>query len=71
MQTQTRLKAQRAIQVNETGGVFIALLTVLFIGLKLTGHVDWSLWWVLSPIWIGAALALAFLLLFILFAKHN
>ena len=26
------------------------LLTVLFIALKLCGIVDWSWWWVLSPI---------------------
>lgn len=36
------------------GGVgFIGLLTVLFIGLKLTGYISWSWWWVLSPIWIS------------------
>ena len=32
---------------------FINLLTVLFIGLKLTGHIDWSWWWVLSPLWLA------------------
>lgn len=38
---------------NKSGGVgFIGLLTILFIGLKLTDHIDWSWWWVLSPIWI-------------------
>ena len=36
------------------------LLVVLFIGLKLGKVIDWSWWWVLSPIWlpfvlIGAA----------------
>ena len=31
---------------------FIGLLTVLFIGLKLTGYIHWSWWWVLSPVWI-------------------
>lgn len=31
---------------------FISLLTVLFIGLKLTGYIDWSWVWILSPIWI-------------------
>ena len=36
------------------GGIgFTGLLTVLFIGLKLTGYIDWSWIWVLSPIWIG------------------
>ena len=23
----------------------------MFIGLKMTDHIDWSWWWVLSPIW--------------------
>jgi uncharacterized protein (DUF983 family) len=30
-----------------------ALLTVLFVGLKLTNYIAWSWWWVLSPLWIG------------------
>lgn len=28
---------------------FAMLLTVLFIGLKLTHYIDWSWFWVLSP----------------------
>ncbi len=36
-----------------SGGIgFCSLLTVLFIGLKLTDHIDWSWGWVLSPLWI-------------------
>jgi hypothetical protein len=34
-----------------------ALLTVLFVGLKLTNYIAWSWWWVLSPLWIGYLLA--------------
>ena len=30
-------------------------LTVLFVGLKLTGFIAWSWWWVLSPLWIPLA----------------
>jgi hypothetical protein len=38
---------------TSSGGVgFVGLLTILFIGLKLTNYIDWSWWWVLSPIWI-------------------
>ena len=37
------------------------LLLVLFIGLKLTGHIAWSWWWVLSPLWMSVALMLAVL----------
>ncbi len=34
------------------GGVeFFTLLGLLFIGLKLTGFIDWAWWIVLAPIW--------------------
>lgn len=49
---------------SSSGGIgFAGLLTILFIGLKLTGYISWSWLWVLSPLWISAALALAVLLL--------
>ena len=35
---------------------FSELLLVAFIVLKLTKVIDWSWWWVLSPIWIGIGL---------------
>lgn len=47
---------------SRSGGIgFLGLLTILFIGLKLTGYIAWSWWWVLSPLWIGLALCLALL----------
>lgn len=36
-------------------------LTVLFVGLKLTGHIDLSWWWVLAPLWLPVAVALIIL----------
>lgn len=49
------------------GGVgFAGLLTILFIGLKLGHVIDWSWVWVLSPLWIGLAVVLAFFVLFLL-----
>ena len=48
---------------SSSGGIgFTGLLTVLFIGLKLTGHITWSWVWVLSPLWISFALFLLILL---------
>ncbi len=38
---------------------FGGLLTVLFIGLKLTHYIDWSWLWVLSPLWISFAFYLS------------
>ncbi len=37
---------------SNSGIGFGGLLTVLFIGLKLTHFINWSWWWVLSPLWI-------------------
>ena len=36
---------------------FPTLLTLLFIGLKLTNYIDWSWLWVLSPLWLPIVLA--------------
>ena len=49
-------------ETSSTGGIgFAGLLTILFIGLKLTGNITWSWWWVLSPLWIGLGFSLAIL----------
>lgn len=47
-------------QSNSSGGgiSFAGVLTILFITLKLTGTIDWSWWWVLSPIWISLLVVL-------------
>ena len=42
-----------------SGGVgFFGLLTLLFIYLKLAGHIIWSWWWVLAPTWVPVTLFL-------------
>jgi hypothetical protein len=47
------------VKVKSSGIGFFSLLTVVFITLKLTGYIDWSWWWVLSPIlWQFALLAI-------------
>lgn len=38
------------------------VLFVVFLVLKLTGNIDWSWWWVTSPIWIPFVAAIAILL---------
>jgi hypothetical protein len=45
--------------IPRSGGVgFFGLLAILFIGLKLTGHITWSWWWVLAPLWMPLTLAI-------------
>ncbi len=40
-------------EVKTVGIGFVDAMTLLFIALKLTGHITWSWIWVLSPIWIS------------------
>jgi hypothetical protein len=38
------------------GGLsFTSILTLIFVLCKLTHYIDWSWWWVLSPVLIDAA----------------
>lgn len=48
---------------GRSGGIgFLGLLTILFIGLKLTGYIAWSWLWVLAPLWAGFTVLLVLLL---------
>lgn len=50
-------------QQQASGGIgFFGLLAIVFITLKLTGHIDWSWWWVLAPLWGPVALVLSMVL---------
>lgn len=42
---------------------FAGLLTILFIGLKLTGYIDWPWILVLAPMWFGFVLLICILLI--------
>jgi uncharacterized protein (DUF983 family) len=56
-----------ANQQASSGGIgFAGLLTILFIGLKLTGYITWSWWWVLAPTWIPVSIALVIIIVFII-----
>ena len=55
------------LAVLRSGGPSIlTLLTVLFIGLKLGNVIDWSWWWVLSPLWIPLAFGLVLIVLIVI-----
>ena len=44
---------------------FPGLLALIFITLKLIGKIDWSWVWVLSPLWIGIAIFLAIVVIWL------
>ena len=49
---------------NNNGGIgFVGLLTIVFIVLKLTGVIDWTWFWVLSPIIFSTALVVLVLII--------
>ena len=48
---------------SSSGVSFLGVLAIVFIVLKLIGTIDWSWWWVLSPIWIPAAIIITVLLI--------
>jgi len=59
-------------QSNTGGGVgFCGLLTIIFITLKILDKIDWSWWWVLSPIWISSALVIFGLIMAIIVIVLN
>ena len=52
-----------------SGGIgFAGLLTIAFIVLKLCNVINWSWWWVLSPLWIGVALGVVILIIVVIVA---
>jgi hypothetical protein len=49
---------------SSAGGIgFAGVLTIVFIVLKLLHKIGWTWPWVLSPLWISAALAVVVILL--------
>ncbi len=54
---------------SSSGIGFTGLLTILFVGLKLTNTIDWSWWWVLSPIWIMTSFVIGLVILASLVSK--
>ena len=49
--------------MKETGIGLDVILFIVFLILKLTGHIDWSWWWVTSPLWIPIVIVLVFLVI--------
>jgi hypothetical protein len=48
----------------------LTLLLVLFVGLKLIGHISWSWLWVLAPIWVPVITILGIVIILFLFERR-
>jgi hypothetical protein len=42
---------------------FGGVLFCIFLVLKLTGHINWSWWWVTAPLWIPLAICCILLMI--------
>lgn len=63
----SRHNSSSSATVNSGMG-FSGWLTILFIGLKLTGYITWPWVWVLSPLWISALIVLSILAVAVIIA---
>lgn len=56
---------------SSTGIGLLGWMFLIFLTLKLTGFIDWSWWWVTSPLWGGLALVLILVLFFVLYRVYK
>ena len=53
---------------TSSGGIgFVGLLTIVFITLKLTNVINWSWWWVMSPLIISSGIGIIFVIIFLIY----
>lgn len=45
------------------------ILFIIFLILKLINVIDWSWWWITSPLWIGVILAIIASIIFLITAN--
>jgi hypothetical protein len=51
---------------SNSGGLSLAtILFLIFLVLKLTNYIDWSWWWVTSPLWVSALLVILIISIFL------
>lgn len=57
---------------TSTSGLGLAsVLTIIFVVLKLVGTINWSWWWVLSPIIIDVGLGIVVLIGLAIYMSHE
>lgn len=54
------------VKVTQKSIGFTGLLCLIFIALKLTKVISWSWLWVLSPLWISAAITIILIIIHVI-----
>ena len=52
-------KEQKITPINSS---ILTILFVVFLVLKLTGNINWSWWWITSPLWLPVAIILTIII---------
>jgi hypothetical protein len=61
----SRQSTEGGVATSTASWPIATILTIIFVVLKLTETIDWSWWWVFSPLWISALFSVV--ILFLLF----
>ena len=60
---------------SKSGLSLTGVLFIVFLVLKLTGLINWSWWWITSPLWLPLSIAFGIILILLLvslvFGKGN
>ena len=64
------MHTEKKITINIGGGLS-TFLTLIFVILKANDKIDWSWWWVLSPLWITGIIVLVILIIFAIYYIYN
>jgi hypothetical protein len=60
---ESNIKKTNEISRSTLGSSVIITLSIVFATFKLTGVINWSWWWVTSPLWLPLASALALMIM--------
>lgn len=58
-------------KTSSSGLGLSSVLTVIFVVLKLVGVIDWSWWWIFSPLLIDIGLAVIILAIYAIYVVHD
>jgi len=51
---------------SNSGGIgLVGAVFIVFLILKLTNHIDWSWWWVTSPLWMPMSISAIIFVLYL------
>jgi len=62
-------KSNNEVSKSTVGSSIIITLSIVFVVFKLTGVINWSWWWVTSPLWLPIATVISLGLLSFILGK--